>query len=104
MQKAPQLAMSVQRIKRTDPSTNGEGGKQFAGFGNLVGFFAHLELGPDFLAVVRESRESRWRASRSAVLAPRTVLPSTARGSVAEARLVALTHVESTRSTASALI
>ena len=54
-QESPQLTVGVQRIKGTDPSTNGQGGKQFAGFWDLVGFFAHSELGPDFFAVVREA-------------------------------------------------
>ena len=57
----PQLAMSVQRIKRTDPSTDGQGGKQFASFGNLIGFFAHCQLSPDFLALMGEAGKQMGR-------------------------------------------
>src|SRR5712692_10172799 len=38
-QEVPEFAVSVQRIKRTDPPGNGQAGKQVAGFGDLVGFF-----------------------------------------------------------------
>jgi hypothetical protein len=47
--------MGVQSIKGADPSTNGQGGKQFASFWDLIGLFADSELGPDFLAVMREA-------------------------------------------------
>jgi hypothetical protein len=53
----------VQRIKCTDPSANGQAGKQFAGFGDLVGFFAHSDLGPDFFALVGEARKQMGRIS-----------------------------------------
>ena len=51
-QQLPELAMRVQRIKRTDPSPNGQAGTQVAGFRDLVGFFAHSDLGPNFFTLV----------------------------------------------------
>ena len=47
--------MGVQGIKGADASADGQGGKQLASFWDLVGFFAHSELGPDFFALVREA-------------------------------------------------
>ena len=55
--------MGVQSIKGTDPSANGQGGKQFASFGDLVGFFAHRQLGPDFFALVGEAGKQMGRIS-----------------------------------------
>ena len=64
-QKAPQLAVSVQSIKRADASANGQRGKQFAGFGDLVGFFAHGQLSPDFLTLMGEAGKQMRRVSFS---------------------------------------
>ena len=98
-EEVPELTVGMQRIKSADTSANGQGRKQFTRFWNFVGFFAYCQFSPDFFTLVREAGK-QMGASPSAVLAPRTVLPSTARGSVGEARVVALTHVESTSSTA----
>ncbi len=53
--------MRVQRVKRTDASSNGQGGKQFAGFWNFIGFFAHRQLGPDFFALMGEAGKQMGR-------------------------------------------
>jgi hypothetical protein len=55
----------VQSIKRADASANGQSGKQFAGFGDLVGFFAHGQLSPDFLTLMGEAGKQMRRVSFS---------------------------------------
>ena len=69
----PQLTMGMQSIKGADAPRDGKGGKQFAGFGNLIGFFAHRHAGPRPLGVFRVKQDSRGGASPSGVRAPRTV-------------------------------
>jgi len=62
-QEIPKLAMGVQGIKCADASANGQSGKQFTGLGDLVGFFAHCQLRPDFLALVGEAGKQMRRVS-----------------------------------------
>ncbi len=64
-QQAPQLAVRVQSIKRADASANGQSGKQFTGSGDLVGFFAHYQLSPDFLTLMGETGKQMRRISFS---------------------------------------
>ena len=54
-QESPKLTVGMQSIKGTDPSANGQSRKQFAGFWDLIRFFADSQLGPDFFALVREA-------------------------------------------------
>jgi hypothetical protein len=62
-QRIPELTMGVERIKGTDPTMNGQGRKQCACLRDLVGFFSHCQLGPNFLTLVRETGKQVRRFS-----------------------------------------
>ncbi len=62
-QEVPELTMGVQGIKGADASADGQGGKQLASFWDLVGFFSHSQLSPDFFALVcKAGKQMRSRS------------------------------------------